>query len=137
MKKMMFSFLVAGMMIISALSFNSCKQTTDANNEEWVPTTYIIAEDIPGREGAEFVICYFCGDTIWKCYDNPPYEYECFLCPTHSHIEWFGPNDDCYDPYQTGSCEYKFVREHKHVITYTPRFHWQSWHIGGGASGGE
>lgn len=136
MKKLVMTFLVASLFVTTALSLSSCKKTdTNAsdNDDGWVPTTYIIADDEPGREGAEYVICYFCHDTIWKCYDNPPYENDCFFCPTHSHIEWFDPDDDCYDPYQTGTCEYRFVRRHKHVITYTPRYHWQSWHVGGGA----
>lgn len=138
MKKLILSFLVAGLMITSALSLNSCKKKdTNTNNEGWIPTTYSIIEDTPDREGGFFVICYFCNDTIWRCDDNPPYIDECFYCPTHSHIEWFEADEDCYDPYQTGECVYKFVRKHRHVITYTPHFHWQSWHVGGGASGGE
>lgn len=141
MKKLILSLFVAGLMITSAWSLNSCKKAntnSNANNEEWIPTTYsVITEEEPEREGADYVICYFCQDTIWKCLDNVPYVEECFYCPTHSHIEWFEADEDCYDPYQTGECEYKFVRRHRHIITYTPRFHWHSWHIGGGAYGGE
>lgn len=143
MKKFIMTFLVAGLMITSVLSLNSCKKTdTNANaDKEWVPTfdDFITDEEIQneGTTRDSYVECYYCGFHIPACPDDPPYENHCHLCLTHSHIHWFNAEDNCYSPNQVGECPYKFVRRHMHVITYAPLsgFYWHSFH-GGGAGGG-
>ena len=139
------AFLVAGLMITSVLSLNSCKKTdTNANvdNEEWIPTfdefiTYEEIQDEGTRDS--YVECYYCGFHIPACPDDPPYENHCHFCATHSHVHWFEPEDDCYSPNQVGECPYKFVRRHRHVITYAPLsgFYWHSFHAGGAGGGHE
>lgn len=145
MKKFIMAFLVAGLMITSVLSLNSCKKTdTNANvdNEEWIPTfdefiTYEEIQDEGTRDS--YVECYYCGFHIPACPDDPPYENHCHFCATHSHVHWFEPEDDCYSPNQVGECPYKFVRRHRHVITYAPLsgFYWHSFHAGGAGGGHE
>ena len=144
MKKFIMTFLVAGLMITSVLSLNSCKKTdTNANaDKEWVPTfdefiTYEEIQDEGTRDS--YVECYYCGFHIPACPDDPPYENHCHFCATHSHIHWFEPEDDCYSPNQVGECPYKFVRRHRHVITYAPLsgFYWHSFHAGGAGGGHE
>lgn len=145
MKKFIMAFLVAGLMITSVLSLNSCKKTdTNANvdNEEWIPTfdefiTYEEIQDEGTRDS--YVECYYCGFHIPACPDDPPYVDHCHFCATHSHVHWFEPEDDCYSPNQVGECPYKFVRRHRHVITYAPLsgFYWHSFHAGGAGGGHE
>jgi hypothetical protein len=145
MKKFIMTFLVAGLVITSVLSLNSCKKTdTNANvdNEEWVPTfdefiTYEEIQDEGTRDS--YVECYYCGFHIPACPDDPPYVDHCHFCATHSHVHWFEPEDDCYSPNQVGECPYKFVRRHRHVITYAPLsgFYWHSFHAGGAGGGHE
>ena len=134
MKKIM-TFLVAGLIIVSAIAISSCKKTnTNANADDAIPTTFDFVD--LRDETPDFVTCYYCGDTIWKCYDNPPYIDYCFYCPEHSHIDWFEVGDNCYDPNQSGECEYKFKCRHRHVITYMKQLHAHSWHVGGSGNGG-
>ena len=145
MKKFIMAFLVAGLMITSVLSLNSCKKTdTNANvdNEEWIPTfdefiTYEEIQDEGTRDS--YVECYYCGFHIPACPDDPPYVDHCHFCATHSHIHDFEPGDNCYSPNQVGECPYKFVRRHRHVITYAPLsgFYWHSFHAGGAGGGHE
>lgn len=145
MKKFIMAFLVAGLMITSVLSLNSCKKTdTNANvdNEEWIPTfdEFITYEEIQDEETRDsYVECYYCGFHIPACPDDPPYVDHCHFCATHSHVHWFEPEDDCYSPNQVGECPYKFVRRHRHVITYAPLsgFYWHSFHAGGAGGGHE
>ena len=145
MKKFIMTFLVAGLMITSVLCLNSCKKTdtnASVDNEEWVPTfdefiTYEEIQDEGTRDS--YVECYYCGFHIPACPDDPPYENHCHFCATHSHVHWFEPEDDCYSPNQVGECPYKFVRRHRHVITYAPLsgFYWHSFHAGGAGGGHE
>ena len=145
MKKFIMTFLVAGLVITSVLSLSSCKKTdtnASVDNEEWVPTfdefiTYEEIQDEGTRDS--YVECYYCGFHIPACPDDPPYENHCHFCATHSHVHWFEPEDDCYSPNQVGECPYKFVRRHRHVITYAPLsgFYWHSFHAGGAGGGHE
>lgn len=145
MKKFIMTFLVAGLMITSVLCLNSCKKTdtnANADNEEWVPTfdDFITYEEIQDEETRDsYVECFYCGFHIPACPDDPPYENHCHFCATHSHIHWFEPEDNCYSPNQVGECPYKFVRRHRHVITYAPLsgFYWHSFHAGGAGGGHE
>ena len=145
MKKFIMTFLVAGLMITSVLCLNSCKKTdtnANADNEEWVPTfdDFITYEEIQDEETRDsYVECFYCGFHIPACPDDPPYENHCHLCLTHSHIHWFNAEDNCYSPNQVGECPYKFVRRHRHVITYAPLsgFYWHSFHAGGAGGGHE
>ena len=139
MKKLIMTFLVAGLIIVSAVSFSSCKKTdTDA---DWTPTTYdyfSFEKDDPIPPS--WIICAydFCNDTIYACDHVLEWQNNCFLCEVHSHEHWFEPNDDCTLPGQVGECRYKFVRRHKHVMTYSPYlygFFHHSFHAGGAGGG--
>ena len=59
MKKFIMTFLVAGLMITSALSLSSCKKTvTDASSEEWIPIVYdVISPEGNFRDGDETLQC--------------------------------------------------------------------------------
>jgi hypothetical protein len=147
MKKLILSFLVAGMLITSAWSLNSCKKTTNANDEEWVPSVddfityeFITSEEIQDEEDRDsYIECTYCGFHIPACPHDPPYVNKCHYCPEHSHIHWFEANENCYSPNQVGECQYKFVRRHRHVITYAPLsgYYWHSFHAGGAGGGHE
>lgn len=148
MKKFIMFFLVAGLMTTSILSLNSCKKTdkdTNANAEEWIPTvddfiTYETIQDDGTRDGeGSYIECTYCGFHIPACPDDPPYENNCHFCQQHSHIHDFGPGDDCYSPHQVGTCRYRFVRTHRHIITYAPLsgYYWHSFHAGGAGGGHE
>ena len=134
MKKIM-TFLVAGLIIVSALAINACKKTdTNTNAEDWTPTTYVVMD----ARDSDTVTCVYCGAKLGKCHEILEYVDKCFYCPTHSHVHWFSVTDTCVIEDQTGDCDYQFVREHKHVITPSAvqGFYWHSFHVGGSGGGG-
>lgn len=160
MKKFIMSFLVAGLVIISALSLNSCKKADTNGNTNMgasIPTVYdvITVEDAQhfskdGREG-EYIDCYYCPNfhfpeqtvnpypdgRLYRCDHDIAYNEEnhTFLCEVHSHIHFFTAEENCTPPHQTSPyfCIYKGLREHRHILTYTSLFFFNGWHIGGGA----
>ena len=157
MKKLIMSFLVASLLVTTALSLSSCKKTDtneNANTEEFIPTVYdvITVEDAQnlsnGRDGdGEYIDCYYCPNFIhpdstayplnrlYRCDDNPPFVNEAFYCSTHSHVHYFDVTDDCTPPGQTEPyfCVYNGLRKHYHILTYTHRYFFNGWHVGGGA----
>lgn len=142
MKRLLMSFLVAGLMITSALSLSSCKKTdtsANANNEEWIPTvvTFVTSEDLHTdlRDAPPYYLCpYENCDTLIPLCDHyilfPDY------CTEHSHIHCFGPNDHCGTPTQQTNpyyyCRYMGVRKHIHVLNYTDIWFHNDAHVGGG-----
>ena len=152
MKKLVMSFLVASLFVTTALSLGSCKKTDtneNANTEEFIPTVYdyiIYDEDQNTSKDDDdvWIDCYYCtqnfpnhyeGNRLYKCDDNPPFVDEAFYCEEHSHIHYFDDTQDCTPPGQTHPyfCEYKGLRKHRHILTYTSRYFFNGWHIGGGA----
>jgi len=151
MKKLVMTFLVASLLVTTALSLSSCKKTDtneNANTEEFIPTVYdyIIYDENqnPSKDDGIWIDCYYCtqgfppqypGNRLYKCDHNPPYIYEAFYCAEHSHEHYFEATDDCTPPGQTQPyfCEYKGLRKHRHILTYTSRYFFNGWHIGGGA----
>jgi hypothetical protein len=136
MKKFIMTFLVAGLLITSALSLSSCKKTdtsANANNEEWIPTVCnVIAAD--GLRSGGTMECYYCGATIYQCFHAPSeilhdWYYD---CPEHSHYHCFDASGNCTFPGQVEPCPFKGVRTHRHIITYHDNFTMNSWHVGGG-----
>ena len=159
MKKLIMPILVAGLMIISALSLGSCKKTdTNGNtNMESIPTVYdvITVEDAQnlskdGEWNGEYIECYYCPNFIhplhvpnpndgllYRCDDDIAFNEEdhSLFCPTHSHVHLFSVDDNCTPPGQPTPyfCIYKGKREHRHILTYTSLYFFNGWHIGGGA----
>lgn len=153
MKKLVMVFLVASLLVATALSLGSCKKTDtneNANTEEFFPTVYdyIIDEDQNSSRDDEWIECYYCtqnfpnqypDNRIYKCEHNPPYVNEAFYCSEDSHIHYFEATDDCTPPGHVLPyfCEYRGVRRHRHILTYTSRYFFngwfEGWHIGGGA----
>lgn len=151
MKKFIMSFLVAGLVIVSAISLSSCKKTDtngNANMEEQIPTVY----DLITSDGAqsltkdgEWIDCYYCtggfnpypDNRLYMCEDHPLFINDAFYCEEHSHIHYFEATEDCTPPNQTSPyfCVYKGLRKHKHILTYTPNYFFNGWHLGGGADG--
>lgn len=155
MKKFIMSFLVAGLLIISALNLSSCKKAdTNVVTEESIPTVYdyISDKDIQSfsKDGeGEWIECYYCPNfmhpdsaayplgRLYRCDDDPEFVDEAFFCETHSHVHLFQVTDDCTPPGQISPyfCVYKYLRLHRHIVTYTDRYFFNGWHVGGGANG--
>lgn len=161
MKKCLMSFLVAGLMIISAINLSSCKKTdTNGNtNMESIPTVYdvITNEDAQrlskdggnGGDG-EYIDCYYCpdhlmpdslpypGGLLYRCDHFPHYNEEnhTLFCPVHSHVHYFTATERCTPPGQDNTyfCIYQGLREHRHILTYTSLYFFNGWHIGGGGT---
>lgn len=147
MKKFIMTFLVAGLMITSALSLSSCKKTdTNASEEEWVPTTYdLIMNDNPLTRVGN-ADCPYCDDDVLPCNHGvnwrndevcPLGPYDPVCNPTgHYHDHSFTADDDCTPPnnpeYQ---CFWKKVRKHRHVVVYWQGGWWNNWHLGGSVGG--
>ena len=140
MKKFIMTFLVAGLMITSALSLSSCKKTvTDANQEEWIPIVYdIVSPDGSqsiSRDGVITMQCYYCTNPLYQCTDTIEFVDHCLYCPTHSHKHCFEANDNCDYTNQVRPCRYKGVRKHFHIITSHIDYDFHGWHVGGGCGG--
>ena len=72
MKKFNITFLMAGLMIISALSLSSCKKTNSSDVDE-IPTTYInlTDEDVSfDSRNNEFIHCFYCPDPLYRQPDH-------------------------------------------------------------------
>ena len=134
MKRFIMTFLVASLMITSALSLSSCKKKdTDASTKEWIPVVCnIIDNDSPlVRSGAE---CPYCSNPIAQCPDDPQWIDRAFYCPAHSHVHVFEATDNCLIP-SFPSCRYHGVRKHYHILTWTTdSWNWHGTHSGGGGS---
>ena len=143
MKKFIMTFLVAGLMITSALSLSSCKKTvTDASSEEWIPIVYdVISPEGNFRDGDETLqcpyhnICTINGGILNLCDDEVAWVDHCLYCSTHSHKHCFEATDDCSVPNQIQNCKYKGKRKHFHIVTYHRDFYYNGWHVGGGCGG--
>ncbi len=155
MKKFIMTFLVAGLMITSALSLSSCKKTTDTNASanEWIPTTF----DFVGRgnglsrdvndykcpyDGITLNICNH--GILWWSYD--PITGEQIVCPLgawdsvenpdgHYHEHCFTAEDDCTPPGQTTYSCIHYGRKHRHVVVIWQQGWDNHWHLGGGCCG--
>ena len=152
MKKFIMSFLVAGLMIVSALSLGSCKKTS--TNGGSIPTVYDVitvdeAQRLSKDSGdGEWIDCYYCpghlmpdssaylGGRLYRCDDDPAYNPvdHTLLCYTHSHFHYFTATEDCTPPGQEYMyyCIYNQLRDHRHILTYTSLYYFNGWHIGGG-----
>ena len=152
MKRLLMSFLMAGLMITSVLSLSSCKKTdTNASAKEWIPTTF----DFVGRgdglsrasgytcpyDGIELNICNH--GILWWTYDSDGNQIVCPLGPWdpvenpdgHYHEHCFAANQDCTPPGQTNySCLY-FGRKHRHIVVIWQQGWDNHWHLGGGCCG--
>lgn len=150
MKKLVMSFLVVGLMVVSAVSLSSCKKTStneNENTEASIPVVYdyiiIDDEDQSLSKDEVWIDCYYCphfpihypNNRLYKCDHNPPFIDEAFDCEVHSHHHYFEVTDNCTPPGQVEPyfCEYNGFRKHMHILTYTSRYFHNSWHLGGGA----
>lgn len=150
MKKLVMTFMVASLLVSTALSLSSCKKTDtneNANTAEFIPTVYdyIFYEDIDSSSREDIWIdCYYCtqgfppqypGNRLYKCDHSLTFENQAFWCDVHSHEHYFTATQDCTPPGQTEPyfCEYNGLREHRHILTYTSRWFFNGWHVGGGA----
>lgn len=153
MKKLVMTFLVASLFITTVLSLSSCKKTdTNGTTIESIPVVYdyITEDDIQNfsKDGdGEWIDCYYCPGflhpdstayplgRLYRCNDNPPFVNEAFYCRQHSHVHFFEADENCTPPGHTTPyyCIYKGFRKHYHILTYTPRYFFNGWHIGGGA----
>jgi len=153
MKKLLMSFLVAGLMITSALSLSSCKKTTDTNKSEWIPTTFDFVRGGNGlSRGVNDYTCPYDGIVLNYCnhgvhwWNRDPITHEQEICPLgpwdpdeneggHYHEHCFAANEDCTPPGQsTYSCPY-FGREHRHIVVIWQEGWDNHWHLGGCCSG--
>jgi hypothetical protein len=153
MKKLGMIFLLASLLVTTAFSLGSCKkagtnENENANMEESIPIVYdyVFYEDVDPslREDDIWIDCYYCrqgfpnhypDNRLYKCDHNLEFENQAFLCDEHSHLHFFEATDNCTPPGQTQPyfCEYKGQRKHMHILTYTSRYFFNGWHLGGGA----
>ncbi len=148
MKRLLTTFLVASLLITTALSFSSCKKTdTNANTEEWIPTVYnfVTAEDSSSRDKtADCPYCEydvaFCNHGVqwWSAPDIycPLGPYDPVTNPIgHFHEHIFLADEDCTPPGQSNYiCPYLGVRKHKHLVVYWQNGWDNHWHLGGAIS---
>lgn len=159
MKRLLMSFLMAGLMITSALSLSSCKKTTDTNGSKWIPTTFDFVGGGNGlsRDVHDFtcpydgIILNYCNHGV-QWWTRDPITGEQTICPLgvwdpvenpdgHYHVHCFtsdvtpGGGGDCTPPGQTNYiCKY-YGREHRHIVVIWQEGWDNHWHVGGGCCG--
>ena len=143
MKKLLMSFLVSGMLIVSVMSLSSCKKTdtnANANNEDWVPivfsnVTYNGTQSM--RDGSSWYNCDYCDEPLWLgTHGYATWDAGGPLCYEHYHFHCIEANQDCCPPntpQENYYCRYRYVRKHQHVTSFTINwpYHNDS-HVGGG-----
>ena len=145
------TFLVAGLMITSAISLSSCSKTdtdTDANAKEWIPTTFDFVTNNGLTRDDTTAICPYCPKPVAKCDHGIDWRHGevCDLgaydsisnTGGHYHDHCFnatGPNSNCIPAGQPDDfCPHK-GRKHRHVVVYWTGGFWNGWHLGGGCNG--
>ena len=153
MKRFIMTFLVAGLMITSALSLSSCKKTdTNASANGWIPTTF----DFVGRDNGlsravgdavcpyDSVIVNYCNHgVLWWSYDEHGEQIVCPLGPWdpvdrpngHYHEHCFRAYEDCTPPGQTTYICPNAGRNHRHLVVYWQQGWDNHWHLGGCGNG--
>ena len=154
MKRLLTTFLVASLLITTTLSFSSCKKadtnsTENLDSDEWIPTVVnvITPDDLNSRDNDDPIQCPYypthCQEPLYLCnhgYQMWPYGP---ICAEHYHVHYFDANEDCTPETLNipgyWVCEYKGVRKHRHIVSYTPYFFHidTETHTGGGAWGNE
>jgi len=149
MKKFIMIFLVAGLMITSALSLSSCKKTdTNASEEEWVPTTItVVTNDNPFSRDEPTMNCYYCTARVALCNHGVQWN-NGEVCPLgawdatenpngHYHEHKFSATRNCRpEGYTTQwGCPYNMVRKHRHLVIYWQTGYDNHWHLGGNFDG--
>ena len=145
------TFLVAGLMITSAISLSSCSKTdtdTDANAKEWVPTTFDFVTNNGLTRNDTVANCPYCEYDVKWCNHGIDWDNHevCDLGPFdpvdnpngHYHDHCFdatGPNSNCTPAGQPSTfCPHK-GRKHRHVIIFWTSGNYNKWHLGGGCNG--
>ena len=137
-RNLLLSFLVASMLLTSALSLNSCKKNDTNANIDGVPTVETI---VPLRD-----------DFFFEC----PYCHDHILSGDMGHLHHFVPNGSswimldadsvfmenrgCEIPENPNYCPYaaqhRFHRHHIYYILHGPDGGYHNlWHVGGGGTG--
>ena len=134
MKRLLTTFLVAGLLITTALSLSSCaKKDTTENAAEWIPTVF---DPVPAKDGDLWINCDYCTEPVYLC----THGYEAWpngpLCYEHYHFHCFSATEDCCPPGTPPNsyyCRYRYVRKHQHVVSFSVNWpHHNDNHVGGG-----
>lgn len=140
MKRLLMSFLVAGLLVTSTMSLSSCKKADTNANEEWMPTVFTtVVDDGPlssARDGDQWYVCDYCDEPLYYCTHGYLPWPAGPLCYEHYHFHCFEAYQDCCPPGTDPvhfTCPYRFIRKHQHVTSHTTRWTYHNdHHVGGG-----
>jgi hypothetical protein len=151
MKRLLMTFLVAGLVIISALNLSSCNKkdtNSNANNEEWIPTTFNLVTIDSTSKDPTVAVCPYCGGPVYLCdhgvrwwdyIDGSDIQTICQLGAYdsisnpegHYHEYCFNAWDDCTPPGQPNYICPRKGRYHRHIVVLWQQGWDNHWHLGG------